>query len=323
MQDRKVNLTKQDTIRAQLTLRAVIWDIPKLEKVEAGRLDQEMAFFQISRVETQEFSDAKKTPYIEENAYACKKYEKAAKSLQALGISEKEAVVVTGDASMAEYAYRMGNTRESTGIGVVYYEKEGSRKDVLADITVLGFEEVGVQFLDRIHKRRNHLPWNILYTERTCVREITMADLDELYMLYDGEGITDYTEPLYERQKEEEYTKSYIDNVYYYYGYGMWIVRDRQSGALIGRVGIEHRDAGGEVLTELGYIIAKEYQNMGYATEVCKAVIAYADQELEIGQLHCFIHPDNRVSIHLAEKLGFKIVTDECKGQGEYLHFRL
>ena len=188
---------------------------------------------------------------------------------------------------------------------------------------VLGFEEIGIQFLDRVLKRRNGVPWNILYTERTMVREITLDDLDELYALYDGEGITDYTEPLYERQKEEAYTSSYIAYMYYYYGYGMWIVRDRKTGALVGRAGIEHRDIGNEVLMELGYLIGKQYQKKGYATEVCEAILAYAKEEIGINELHCFIHPDNHASLHLAKKLGFQMAETFDSEKEEFMHLRM
>ncbi len=191
-----------------------------------------------------------------------------------------------------------------------------------ADMIVQGFEEIGVQFLDRVLKRRNGLPWTILYTQRTCVREITLSDLDELFELYDGEGITDYTEPLYERQEEEEYTKSYIQYMYHYFGYGMWIIRERKTGKLIGRAGIEHHEGhDGEVLMELGYIIGRQYQNQGYAAEVCRAVIEYAEDELEIDRLYCFIHPENAGSIHVAQKLGFSRIGRYADGREKMICF--
>lgn len=341
MKERDIILAAgQKIIQEQLMLRAVIWDIQEMER-NTGRLDQEMRIFQIDKVLLPKIRFTQRTScnacaphchisYIKKGLYRgsyplCRiRYEKALEYLQKLEISEKEAMLVTEDAQMAEYVYGLRKEQPAldSGMGVVYYEKKGSRKDISSDMAVLGFEEVGVQFLDRVLKRRNHLPWNILYTKRTCVREITLADLDELYVLYEGEGITDYIEPLYERRKEEEYTKSYIDCMYYYYGYGMWVVQDRETGALIGRAGIDHREVDGEVWMELGYIIGREYQNKGYATEVCQAILGYAQEELEMEEMHCFIHPGNQVSIHLAEKLGFEMLADAGPEQEELVHFR-
>jgi len=342
LKGKEIELTaEQKMIQEQLTLRAVVWDIQQIE-ADAARLDQEMQIFQIDKILLPKIQCVQRSscnsrvpncrikyikrgiPYRKRYPLCCIRYAEAAESLRKLGISEKEALLVTEDVWMAEYVYgkRSGQPVWDSGIGVVYYEKEGSRRDISTDMIVQGFEEIGVQFLDRIQKRRNHLPWNILYTERTCVREITMADLDELYLLYEGEGITDYTEPLYERGKEEEYTRSYIDHMYYYYGYGMWVVRDRKTGALIGRAGIDHREVDGKVLMELGYIIGREYQNKGYATEVCRAVMEYAREQLEAEELHCFIHPNNRVSMHLAIKLGFQKIADSDPGQEGLVHFK-
>lgn len=305
---------KQEMIRSQLMLRAVVWDIFKIKDEDEYRLKSELESFGVPVIQMQK--------QTERNSSG-EKYERAAACLAELGILEKEALLITEDNDMADYAYRQRDTDGCYGMGVVCYETETSRNDVSADMIVLGFEEIGIQFLDRVLKRRNGAPWNILYTERTMVREITLEDLDELYALYDGEGITDYTEPLYERQKEEAYTSSYIAYMYYYYGYGMWIVRDRKTGALVGRAGIEHRDIGNEVLMELGYLIGKQYQNKGYATEVCEAILAYAKEEIGINELHCFIHPDNHASLHLAEKLGFQMAEQFDSEKEELMHLRM
>lgn len=292
-------LTKeQETIRSQLSLRAVVWDMMITGYAVEDRLEEEIGLFGILIFSTEHFIG-------EESSRI--KYEKAVRYLLERGISAEKTLLITDDEDMAEYVHHLRDADNSCGMGVIYYEHAGIRSDVSADMIVLGFEETGVQFFDRVLKRRNGIPWNILYTERTYVREIAQTDLDELYALYEGEGITDYTEPLYEREKEEEYTRSYISYMYYYYGYGMWIVRDKKTGALIGRAGIEHRDVEGDVVMELGYIVGKEYQNKGYATEVCQAIIEYATNEIGLDELYCFIHPDNKVSCHLAQKLGFEM----------------
>lgn len=302
---------EQETIWAQLSLHAVLWDLSETEDADDDRRKKELDVFEVCLLPMRRWQHMTCTGL---------KYEHAVQCLQEMGISEKNALLITQDDKMAEHVYHLRDSDAGRGMAVIYYEDEHGRKGVPADMVVLGLEEIGVQFFDRIVKRRNRLPWNILYTERAYVREITPADLDELYVLYDGEGITDYTEPLYERHMEEEYTNSYISYMYYFYGYGMWIVRDRHTGALIGRVGIEHRDVEGVVLKELGYIIGKDYQNKGYATEVCRAVIAYAKEEIGMDELHCFIHPDNKASLHLAQKLAFEAVAYSESDGKRFVH---
>lgn len=330
----------EDVVEKQLTLRAVVWDVFGMDPGETAKLDEELERFRVLKIsmEGQAVREDKteektcSTQYAQgqgvSDAFRTEKirYEQALRKLNAAGIREEEALLVTEDSGLAGYVYEIRKKHAGMyeekyheknaggrelfkmdifGMAVVFYEKDGSGKYAAADMAVQGFEEIGVQFLDRVHKRRNHLPWNILYTKRTCVREISLDDLDALFALYGGEGITDYTEPLFERRKEEEYTKSYIECMYYYYGYGMWVICDRETGNLIGRAGIEHRQDEDGVCMELGYIIGRAYQGKGYAVEVCSAILEYAAQELEIEQMHCFIHPQNAASIRVAEKLGF------------------
>lgn len=178
--------------------------------------------------------------------------------------------------------------------------------DVTADILVEGFAEVDVQFLDRIMKRAQGLPWITVITERCYLREITMDDLDDLYTLYAGDGITDYIEPLYDRPREEQYTRDYIRCMYRFYGYGMWLVYDRKSGALIGRAGFSHQDLGEEIVLEMGYIIGAPYQRQGYATEVCEKLLVFARAHLsDFGTLNCFMEPGNTASLALLHRLEF------------------
>jgi RimJ/RimL family protein N-acetyltransferase len=182
-------------------------------------------------------------------------------------------------------------------------EKEASAR---ADILVEGFAEVDAEFLDRIMKRVQGLPWTTVVTPRCYLREITVDDLDELFALYAQPGITDFTEPLYERTREEQYTRDYIDCMYRFYGYGMWLLFERSTGKLMGRAGFSHQNLGDETVLEMGYIIGVPWQRQGYATEVCSSLIDYARENLSaFGTLNCFVEPGNIASHALMRKLGF------------------
>lgn len=175
-----------------------------------------------------------------------------------------------------------------------------------ADILVEGFDEVDVQFLDRIMKRAQGLPWITVITKRCYLREITTDDLNDLYALYAQPGITDYVEPLYDRPEEEQYTRDYIECMYRFYGYGMWLVYDRESHALIGRAGFSHQDLGDEIVLEMGYIIGVPYQRQGYAAEVCGKLLAFAREHLsDFGSVNCFVEPGNIASLALLRRLEF------------------
>lgn len=190
------------------------------------------------------------------------------------------------------------------GIAAIGYQQEADSEFLHADMIVEGFEEVDEIFLNHVFERHHNLPWTILETKRCIVRELALSDMDALFTLYEDDGMTEFLENLYPYEEELEYQKAYIENMYRFYGYGMWLVFEKATGKLIGRAGLEHREElDGEM--ELGYAIGTPYQNKGYATEVCKAIIDYARNEIMTPVLNCLMDPENASSIHLAEKLGF------------------
>ena len=157
--------------------------------------------------------------------------------------------------------------------------------------------ELDIEYLERVRRRYNHIPWDIGETDRCLIRELSLSDLPALYELYDKPGMTDYVEPLYDYETELEYQKAYIENMYGFYEYGMWLVFSKETGKLIGRAGLEHN--------EMGYMIAPELWNRGYATEVCRFIIDYARENTDFEKLYCRIDERNEASVRLAKKLGF------------------
>lgn len=103
-----------------------------------------------------------------------------------------------------------------------------------ADMYAEGMEEIDGSFLQHVYERHHRIPWIILKTPRCIVKEFSMEYLDALFELYAGKGMTDYMEPLYPYEEEREYQQAYIEQMYRFYGYGMWIVCDRNTGELIG-----------------------------------------------------------------------------------------
>lgn len=179
-------------------------------------------------------------------------------------------------------------------------------------VVLLTLEDVDYEFVYRIWKRKHGLPWIMFETKRCYLREMTLDDMDDLFSLYEKEGMTDYIEPLYEREEEIEYQRAYIRNMYDYFGYGMWLVKEKGTDQLIGRAGIDNRIIDGQPELELGYMIDPAYQRKGYATEVCSAILDWVRRNLEFLQINCLIEEGNEASVHLVQNLGF-----EYDGQAE------
>lgn len=205
---------------------------------------------------------------------------------------------------------------------IAYFHGNGEKQDFgKVKYVVEAIEAMDYLYLKGVYQRYKGIPWEILETKRCLVREITVADVETLYELYQEPSITVYMEDLYQTMEEEkEYTELYIENIYAYYEYGMWIVVEKATGKIIGRAGLEKRDNEEDSL-ELGYMIAKPYQRKGFAFEVCTAIIEYADRQLGIGNIHSLIERENIPSICLSQKLGFSLTGEKYENGKDYQQY--
>lgn len=178
-------------------------------------------------------------------------------------------------------------------------------------------EELEPEYVERVYRRLRGLPWNILRTARCLIRETVPADVEAFFDIYSDPAITEFTEGLYpEIEEEKAYVREYIENVYTFFGFGVWTVVERESGAVIGRAGFSYREGFDD--PELGFIIGVPWQRRGYAAEVCRAVLAYGWNALEFEQVQALVETGNEVSLRLCGRLGFHVDSRLTMGDREY-----
>jgi RimJ/RimL family protein N-acetyltransferase len=89
-------------------------------------------------------------------------------------------------------------------------------------------------------------------------------------------------------------------------GYGMFAVEERESGELVGRVGLMlHPDwplDGPRV--EVGWTLQRSAWGHGYATEGAKASLDFGFRELRLPQIFSMTRPDNTRSRAVMERCG-------------------
>ncbi|MGB7922526.1 MAG: GNAT family N-acetyltransferase [Pyrinomonadaceae bacterium] len=88
-------------------------------------------------------------------------------------------------------------------------------------------------------------------------------------------------------------------------GYGHWAVEEKASGRLIGRMGFLNPE--GWPGFEVGWTLARECWGRGYASEGARRMLDYAFTEMGRDHVISLIHPENRASIKVAEKMGEKV----------------
>ena len=89
------------------------------------------------------------------------------------------------------------------------------------------------------------------------------------------------------------------------HGFGMFVVQEKSSGRFAGRVGPWCPP--GWPGFEVGWGIAKEFRNKGYAVEAARAAIDWTFTNLDVDRIiHC-INPENPASQGVARRLGATI----------------
>lgn len=239
----------------------------------------------------------------------------------------KEIEIVTegrrGILYMTDDARRAGELR-AAGEAVLVYLHPGNREQDFSPFlfAVEDPEDLEPEYTERVYRRLKGLPWNILGTARCLIRETVPGDVDAFYQIYSHPAITEYMEGLYpDVEEERQYVRDYIEKVYTFFGFGVWTVVERESGAVIGRAGFSYREGFEE--PELGFIIGVPWQRRGYAEEVCRAILAYGWSALEFGQVQALVEPGNVPSIRLCEKLGFRKAADVNVEKKEYCRFTI
>ena len=95
-------------------------------------------------------------------------------------------------------------------------------------------------------------------------------------------------------------------------GYTEFAVVDLETGEFAGRAGFGEIE-GGEV--EVGYVFLKDYWGRGLAQESLRALLAWAEQELEIPRIIAYAPKEHSASFNVMKKSGMRYFkTDRMRG---------
>lgn len=229
------------------------------------------------------------------------------------------------------------NEDDNTGSGIVVITDDEGISSILKGTAIIGIENeekingidyvvqscdgIDREYIELVYARKKNLPQIIGITQRSIIREITIGDVEELYLVYENIP-DDYVTSLKDYDTELEIAEAYINNMYRFYGYGMWVIEDALLHRVIGRVGFEHREIYGETYVELGYVIHSQYQGKGYGYEAaCEAI--RAGKKLGLEEIILCANKKNLPSIKLAQKLGFKLWKEAVIDNQDVLVYKL
>lgn len=162
----------------------------------------------------------------------------------------------------------------------------------------------------------------VITTERTYlstpdtikIEQIRKLDSDSEIMKYITKGkprtLTESQEWIAKRLGE--YKKN---------GFGFMPIYLKEDDTFIGWGGLKLLDETSKI--EVGYRLDKPYWGQGFATEITKAIINYAQSELGIKQLVAVIDLENEASKKVLTKSGFQYISKKFYYNTEVDYFEL
>lgn len=113
--------------------------------------------------------------------------------------------------------------------------------------------------------------------------------------------------------RTDERTRAYVaENLAHWteHGFGLWMFRERASGAFVGRGGLRHVVLEGESEVEVAYALVRDAWGKGFATEIATASLDVGFRQLALRDVVAFTLPDNHASRRVMEKVGLRYERD-------------
>ncbi len=150
------------------------------------------------------------------------------------------------------------------------------------------------------------MPVNVMNTERLALRHLLPGDAEFMLRLLNDDSFIRNIGDRGVRTRDD--ARAYILNgpvaSYQRFGFGLYLVALKASGERLGICGLVKRDALEDV--DIGFAFLPAFWSNGYAIESATAVKAYARDVVKLKRLVAVVQPENRPSIRLLEKLGFR-----------------
>lgn len=150
----------------------------------------------------------------------------------------------------------------------------------------------------------DHFPH--LQTERLLLRALTPADLEFVYQHFTDPDVTRYLhdeEPIRTRQEAQEIVEFYTKPGFK--PHNRWMILRKSDDRPIGTCGY-HNWQKRHFRAEIGYDLDKALWNQGFMTEALVEVIEFGFRTMKLNRIEALVHPHNRASIRLLEKLHFQ-----------------
>lgn len=149
-------------------------------------------------------------------------------------------------------------------------------------------------------------PQVVLETDRLVLREMTMADVDDLMGIFGDPEAMRYYPSTKSREEAEGWVRWVLDS-YAANGFGLWVAMLKGTGEFAGQCGLTLQDLDGAAEPEIGYLFLRRLWGRGLATEAARACRDHAFGSLGLARVVSLPDSANLASRRVAEKVGMTL----------------
>lgn len=144
-----------------------------------------------------------------------------------------------------------------------------------------------------------------LLTERLRLRPYRLDDVAAAFTVFGDPDVMRYSTsgPDPNLAATEARVRKLMDHQQSF-GFSLWVVEDRATGAVLGDCGLKQLDGGPEI--EVGYRLAKPHWGRGYASEAAEASVRYGFETSALPRIVAVTDHPNAASQHVLRKIGLK-----------------
>lgn len=161
----------------------------------------------------------------------------------------------------------------------------------------------------------------ILETERLFLREISVEDAENAYLLNIDPDVIKYTGdgPFESVEEAGIFLKNY--DHYKKYGFGRWGVILKNNNEFLGWCGLKYTPEDDEY--DVGFRFFKKHWNKGYATESATACLEIGNNKFGMKTIVGRAMKENTASIRVLNKIGLTYYKDSTCGGEESVIYKI
>ena len=159
----------------------------------------------------------------------------------------------------------------------------------------------------------------ILKTERLTLRSLSLDDQKDIFSLRSDEEINKFLDrqPCNTIEDAIRFINNVNDNQKNNQSF-YWVITLTETNTFMGTICLFDFIIV-QKSCEIGYELLTKFQGQGIMNEAAEAVVNYAFENFQIKTINAFSHVENKSSIRLLNKLGFK-KSEENKNENAHLN---